>query len=196
MQTPRVKERDEFESEWNALRATGRCPRCRERFTRSKEVYLSRHAIEFGVRCTGQGAVLRVVLPWCARCEREPATYGCVHEPMFAGTRKRDVKPRRCDFCMEPNVKIEKECRAASFIEQRIPDGAHIVDAGIWAACRSCAALIEAEQYAALIEVAIRGTMMMHPEWPPQVEPLLRAKVRGLLLAVFGKIDFDGPVGN
>jgi hypothetical protein len=198
MQTPKLKPLDDFEKDLRTLREHGwRCPKCQQPFARLKLVYLSRHAIEFGVQCVGQGQVVTARLPWCPKCEREPDTYGCVHEPMFAGTRKYIRAPGRCDFCMEPNTQIEKQIRAHSFIEARMPGGERVVDAGIWSACRSCSMLIEAKQFAALVEVGTRGTLKMHPEIPPQAEPLMRARVRAIYAAVFGpKMDFDGPTSN
>jgi len=54
-----------------------------------KEVYLSLHAHEFEGTCTGTGKVWRVKLPWCPRCEREPETYGCVHQNLISDTKDR-----------------------------------------------------------------------------------------------------------
>lgn len=52
-----------------------------------REVYVSLHASEFGI-CAGPGAVLRIMLPYCPKCEREDTRTvfaneirGCIHAP-------------------------------------------------------------------------------------------------------------------
>jgi hypothetical protein len=78
MQTPKIEDRAAFEAKLVAALASGACAICKGGFA-EKEVYLSLHAHEFKVMCTGTGKVWRVKLPWCLRCEDEPETYGCVH---------------------------------------------------------------------------------------------------------------------
>jgi hypothetical protein len=40
--------------------------------------YLTIHAAEFS-SCVGSGTVLRVLIPYCPKCEPAPNTTGCVH---------------------------------------------------------------------------------------------------------------------
>jgi hypothetical protein len=88
MQTPKIEDRAPFEATLVAALASGACPICKGGFAES-EVYLSLHAHEFEGTCTGTGKVWRVKLPWCPRCEREPETYGCVHQKLIAETKDR-----------------------------------------------------------------------------------------------------------
>ena len=46
--------------------------------------YMSLHDLRFGVACAGSGKGVRLAIPFCPRCEAQPAEQGCIHEP--AGT--------------------------------------------------------------------------------------------------------------
>jgi hypothetical protein len=49
-----------------------------------KMAYLSIHSSDvFHELCTGVGRVLRVMIPYCPKCESEPEERGCIHEPML-----------------------------------------------------------------------------------------------------------------
>ena len=43
--------------------------------------YMSLHDLRFGVACVGSGKVVRLAIPFCPRCEGQPAEQGCIHEP-------------------------------------------------------------------------------------------------------------------
>jgi len=43
--------------------------------------HMSLHDLRFGVACVGSGKVVRLAIPFCPRCEGQPAEQGCIHEP-------------------------------------------------------------------------------------------------------------------
>jgi hypothetical protein len=43
--------------------------------------YMSLHDLRFGLACAGAGKVVRLAIPFCPRCEAQPAEQGCIHEP-------------------------------------------------------------------------------------------------------------------
>jgi hypothetical protein len=86
MQTPKIEDRAVFETKLVAVLASAACPICKGGFA-ERELFLSLHAHEFKETCTGTGKVWRVKLPWCPRCEREPETYGCVHQNLIPGRK-------------------------------------------------------------------------------------------------------------
>jgi hypothetical protein len=185
-------DREDFEAALAEALASGCCPRCGARFSH-KEVYLSRHALEMGVQCAGQGKVWRLAIPWCPRCECEPDTYGCIHEKMFGNSEEFSRSPLRCDFCMRPGAHVAARIVAKNFIKAELPDGRDFVDAGEWAACADCHRLIQERKFAALVEVGLQGTLAMHPDIPrtPANLATIRGKCRAVYAGVFGfDIDF------
>ena len=46
--------------------------------------YMSLHDPGFADACAGSGKVVRLAIPFCPRCEAQPAEQGCIHEPAGA----------------------------------------------------------------------------------------------------------------
>jgi hypothetical protein len=47
--------------------------------------YMSVHDLGSADACVGSGKVVHLAIPFCPRCEAEPAKFGCIHES--AGAR-------------------------------------------------------------------------------------------------------------
>jgi hypothetical protein len=90
MQTPRVISLQEFAArrkEWIAEHCVtdGEFQNCRTCGGRVEIVraYMSLHDPRFP-GCVGGGKVLRLVIPYCPRCEACPDEYGCIHDGELA----------------------------------------------------------------------------------------------------------------
>jgi hypothetical protein len=46
--------------------------------------HMSLHDPRFADACVGSGKVVRLAIPFCPRCEAQPAEQGCIHEPAGA----------------------------------------------------------------------------------------------------------------
>jgi hypothetical protein len=107
---------------------------------------------------------------------------------MYSDSREMPRDPRRCDFCMKPGAPLAVTYRAKNFLTGVMVTGETLVDAGEWGACPECAALVEAKNFAGLVEVGIAGTLAMHPEIPRTTTNVarIRAKARTVYAAIFG----------
>jgi len=55
-----------------------RCKICQS-FIEIIGAYMSLHDTRFP-GCAGSGRVMRLVIPFCPKCETRPSEYGCIHE--------------------------------------------------------------------------------------------------------------------
>lgn len=84
MQTPERIAADEFARQYHNWRLGTRyiqgrecCGYCEQRIA-WRFCYLSLHEAEFP-DCAGPGTVLRIDIPYCPSCEKEPESTGCLH---------------------------------------------------------------------------------------------------------------------
>jgi hypothetical protein len=199
MQTPHIENIEMFKTRLQQIRAAlhdGRCPKC---FTpmREEQVYLSLHALEFGIQCAGMGRVWRTSIPWCPACEQQPQQSGCVHMKMYPSTEELPIVPLRCDFCQLITNNL-KDYTAEQFLTARLEDGRELIDEGIWGACVRCAFLIDNELWVDLVKRGVDATLLDHPEIhdTPKNREVMMLKSWEIVRAVFGEKVNNGQNQN
>lgn len=91
MQSPEKMKADAFIAAIAESWARRKCEQCNRPFLYAP-VYVSIHAEEFGDVCAGEGRCIKVLLPFCRKCEPRPALKGCIHHPLYAGLMTQEVK--------------------------------------------------------------------------------------------------------
>ena len=89
-----------------------------------------------------------------------------------------------CDFCNSRDPLV-RDVLAKGMIFGQFQNGAPVIDSGVWGACEECAKLIDANDWNALLDRSVAGSLALNPSRIGS-EDAIRAANRKLFALVFG----------